>query len=199
MSHAQTSQEGTMGLDAAQLNQPSGDHIEAIPAGFLSWVAALVHQNRARMVAYARHLGAGPEEALDGVQDAFESFLKLPQARSLVGAPDDCSKLLTVVLRHIIWNQRSSSSRRERLLTLATLPDEDVAQPSDELIVEAERIAVMRGCIVHMDRLQRAVIELSLVDDLSGEDIAKTVGISPGYVRVLLHRARAKMRTCSAD
>jgi DNA-directed RNA polymerase specialized sigma24 family protein len=50
-----------------------------------------------------------------------------------------------------------------------------------------------------MARLQRAVIELSLVDDEPLEAIAKRLGITPGHARVLLHRAREHVRHCSYE
>jgi len=173
--------------------------LEPIPPGFLSWVAGLVHEHRSGLVGYARRLGVDSEEALDCVQDAFQSFLQLPQARSVVGESEDSAKLLMVILRHIVWNRRSRNSRRERILAVASAETDELTTGSDELIADAERVAILRGCIQHMARLQRAVIELSLLDDLSGEDIAQAVGVSHGHVRVLLHRARAKLRTCTSD
>jgi len=50
-----------------------------------------------------------------------------------------------------------------------------------------------------MARLQRAVIELSLVDGEPHEAIAKRLGVSVVHARVLLHRAREHMRRCSYD
>jgi hypothetical protein len=43
---------------------------------------------------------------LDCVQDAFLSFLKLPQARLLVGLPEDPAKLLAILARNIARNRR---------------------------------------------------------------------------------------------
>src|SRR5262249_15491668 len=144
-------------------------------------------------------LGADAEEALDCVQDAFVSFIQLPLARSLVGAPEDSAKMLSVLLRHIVWSRRSTLARRRRPLSDVSKEPEPAAVGSHALIAGAERVAVMRGCLQHMARLQRVVVELSLVDDLSGQDVAKVLGISHANVRVLLHRARGKLRTCAAE
>jgi len=47
--------------------------------------------------------------------------------------------------------------------------------------------------------LQRAAILLSTLDDRPGEDVSEILGVSPGHLRVLLHRARAHVRACPLD
>jgi RNA polymerase sigma factor (sigma-70 family) len=76
---------------------------------------------------------------------------------------------------------------------------EGVVESSEELIARAEEYARVRDCILRMARLQRAVIELSLVDDEPHEAIAKRLGITVGHARVLLHRAREHVRHCSYE
>ena len=59
---------------------------------FLGWVTLLVHRYRTRLVRIARREGLRADDALDCVQDAFMSFLTLPQARMLVDLPDDSAR-----------------------------------------------------------------------------------------------------------
>jgi RNA polymerase sigma-70 factor, ECF subfamily len=35
-----------------------------------------------------------------------------------------------------------------------------------------------------------------MLEDLPGEDVARTLGITPGHVAVLLHRAKASLLAC---
>lgn len=74
---------------------------------------------------------------------------------------------------------------------------EATTETSEELIVRAEELARVHGCILQMAKLQRSVVMLSLVDEQPRDEVAKIVGISDGYVRVLLHRAREHIRNCS--
>jgi RNA polymerase sigma-70 factor (ECF subfamily) len=167
------------------------------PSGFLSWVAVLVHEHRARLLALARSRGLDAEEALDAVQDSFVSFVQLPEARAIAGAPEDSLKLLTVILQHNVQNRRRKHSRRQRarlLLEAASSPSDGTT--SDELIAQAEELARVNGCIVRMGRLQRSVVKLSLIDEQPREEVAKVLGISDGYLRVLVHRAREHLRSC---
>lgn len=168
------------------------------PPGFLAWVATLVRAHRARLLSYARRRGLDAEEALDAVQDSFLSFLKLPEARSVARSEgDDALKLLTVILRHDILNRRRKLGRRGRASGEADVERVDSgAESSETIIARAEELARVEGCILRMQRLQRLVVKLSLLDEQPHGEIARTLGLSEGHVRVLLHRAREHVRNC---
>src|SRR5580658_7600313 len=73
---------------------------------FYGWVTLLVHQHRARLARVVRREGVRADDALDCVQEAFLSFLNLPQARLLVGLPNDSAAMLTILARNIARNRR---------------------------------------------------------------------------------------------
>jgi RNA polymerase sigma-70 factor (ECF subfamily) len=50
-----------------------------------------------------------------------------------------------------------------------------------------------------LGEVQRAVVTLRMLDDLPGDDVARTLGLKPGHVAVLLHRAKASLRDCMAE
>lgn len=77
----------------------------------------------------------------------------------------------------------------------------DLALEQDSEPVDAEAIAVGRAfrselerCLNRLPEVYRAVIVLRDVYDMSGEDAAEVLGISPGAVKVRLHRARKRLR-----
>lgn len=182
------------------MTSPFADAQELAAPGFLSWVAELVQSHRRRLIGYARRRGLGAEESLDAVQDSFASFLALPEARSIARSGDDSLKFLTVLLRNNVQNERRKRARRDRVLTLVASDDTPGSSESSEaLVARAEELARVKGCIKVMARLQRAVIMLSLVDDLGHEETGKLLGLTPQYVRVLLHRAREHVRSCPYD
>jgi RNA polymerase sigma-70 factor (ECF subfamily) len=156
--------------------------------GFLNRVARLVHAHRGQLLAYARKRGLSADDALDVVQEGFVTFLRLPQAQTV--AEQDALKLLTVLVRHQLQNKRRQNAR--------TLPAEPSpsSESSEELIARAEELARVNGCILRMNALQGDVIRLSLLDERPNEEIGALLGISDGYVRVLLHRAREHVRNC---
>jgi RNA polymerase sigma factor (sigma-70 family) len=177
------------------MSQTTETHAEP---GFLQWVAALVHSHRQRLLLFARGQGLDAETALDCVQDTFVSFMKLPQARTIARIEDDAARLLFVVLKHVISNQRRTQQRRARILAEAPVASFDT-QRSEQLIADAEHLGRLYGCILRMKELQRRVIELSLLDEHSGSDLAEALGISPANVRVLLFRAREHLRNCNFE
>ena len=166
---------------------------------FFGWITRLVHEHRARLVTIVRQEGLTADEALDCVQEAFQSFLMLPQARMLVEEPDDSIKLLTVLARNIARNMRRRHHRsrphdRDAAATLA-----DTSESPDALVVRAETYITAVGCMATLSQMQKAVVELRLIDEVPGQDVAELLGTSTSNVAVLLHRAKAKLRSCIDD
>jgi RNA polymerase sigma-70 factor (ECF subfamily) len=171
------------------------------PPGFVAWVAELVHRHRARLLGYARRRGVTPVDALDVVQDTFASFLTLAEAQSIARVGDDAVKLLTVIARHNILNRRRKLARHDTwpdLDLIDALPSSDT-ESNEDLLLRAEELARAYGCLRRMSRLHRAAVLLSTIDEQPGEDVAASLGVSRGQVRVLLHRARAHVRACPLD
>ena len=166
--------------------------------GFLEWATRLVHTHRRRLYRLARREGLRDEDALDCVQDAFHTFLLLPQARRLVESDEDSIKLLSVLARNHARNRR----RRHEVARPHDSSDEALARlsteapPVDELIAQAEDFALMAGCVDHLGKLQRAVVSLRMLDEVPGEDVATLLGLPPAHVAVLLHRAKQNVRSC---
>ena len=166
--------------------------------GFLDWVTRLSHTHRDRLYRLARREGLRGEDALDCVQDAFHTFLVLPQARQLVESDEDSIKLLSVLVRNHARNRR----RRHELARPHDSGDESLAlviaeaPPADELIAQAEDFALMVGCVDHLGKLQRAVVSLRMLDEVAGEDVGAMLGLPPSHVAVLLHRAKQNLRSC---
>jgi RNA polymerase sigma-70 factor (ECF subfamily) len=163
---------------------------------FVDWVTELVHGHRARLAGVARREGLAAEDALDCVQEAFQTFLRLPQARALVDELDDSAALLTVLARNAARNRR-----RRRWLAAphdASGLDElaDDGRSAEELLAGAAEVVRLHGCVAGLGELQRKVVTLRLLDEVGGEDVAAQLGLSPGHVAVLLHRAKARLRDC---
>jgi RNA polymerase sigma-70 factor, ECF subfamily len=167
---------------------------------FFGWVTQLVHAHRGRLAGIVQREGVRADDALDCVQEAFLSFLKLPQARLLVGSPKDSAKLLAILARNIARNRR-----RRHDYTKPHIVDEEIvlglpsnAAPADEVIALAEQHALTLGCMMTLSEVQRAVVNLRLVDEVTGEDVARQLGTTPNHVAVLLLRARQRLQRCLA-
>ena len=166
--------------------------------GFLNWVTRLVHDHRGRLFRLARREGLRAEDSLDCTQEAFHTFLLLPQARRLVESKEDSLKLLSVLVRNHARNRRRKhevarphDSDDHVLSSMA----ED-AEPVDALIERAQEYALMMGCMDHLSRIQRSVVSLRMLDEAPGEDVATMLGLPKSHVAVLLHRAKENLRSC---
>ena len=165
---------------------------------FLAWVARLVHQHRSYLLRVVLGEGLGPEDAFDAVQEAFQTFLTLPAARALVTEEEDnAGKMLTTIARNVARNQRRRAAvarphdSNDDVLAALTTP-----ASVEELLAEAEDEIRLRGCVESLGDMQRMVVTLRMLDEVAGEDVARTLGVTPGHVAVLLHRAKANLLAC---
>jgi RNA polymerase sigma-70 factor (ECF subfamily) len=69
----------------------------------------------------------------------------------------------------------------------------------DVVVARAETYVTTVGCMATLGQIQKAVVELRLAEGLPGEDVAAMLGLSAANTAVLLHRAKAKLRSCIAD
>jgi RNA polymerase sigma-70 factor (ECF subfamily) len=167
-------------------------------AAFLAWVGRLVHEHRAHLARIARREGLGPEDAFDAVQEAFHTFIRLPRARALVGEPDPSRKLLTALTRNVARNRRrlhaTARPHARDAETLDALASETASV--EDLIVAAEEHVRLAACMATLAELPKTVVTLRMLDDVPGADAARILGITPGHIAVLLHRAKANLLAC---
>ncbi len=165
---------------------------------FFGWVTHLVHAHRARLARVVQREGVRASDALDCVQEAFATFLTLPQARLLVDMPEDSAKLLSILARNIARNRRRRHDYAKPHVADAELDAELPAHTAsaDEVVAHAEEHALALGCIVTLNEVQRAVVNLRLIDEVPGEDVARQLGTTASHVAVLLFRAKQRLQRC---
>jgi RNA polymerase sigma-70 factor (ECF subfamily) len=61
--------------------------------------------------------------------------------------------------------------------------------------VGSSQLTELRALIDRLPALQREIVVLRVLGELSAEETAAAVGSTPGAVRVAQHRALAKLRT----
>ncbi len=164
---------------------------------FVRWVSELAWVHSRGLASVARKEGLGAEDALDAVQEAFQTFLLLPQARSLVEEPRESANLLGVLVRNAARNMRRRHHRalpHAQLETELDLAADDVSV--DEAIERAEEHVRLLGCVNRLAEMQRQVVRLRMLQELSGQETAQQLGLAPGRVAVLLHRAKKALLEC---
>jgi RNA polymerase sigma-70 factor, ECF subfamily len=163
------------------------------------WTDRLAREHTLNLARVALREGLRAEEAIDAVQDAFVTFLGLPQARVLSENQAESLSLLCAVVRNAARNIRKRHDHSRPHVDLAELDIVDQQASVDELIVLAEAHAALLGCVQRLAEVQRHVVTLRMMDQLSGSEVAEALGIPSGHVAVTLHRAKSELRRCLAN
>ena len=166
-------------------------------SSFIGWVSDLARLHSRPLSAIAMAEGLSADDALDAVQEAFVTFLALPAAQTLVGDEQQSRRLLAAVVRNAARNMRRRAFRR--------LPHEEIADrveiaddvPGvDELLARAEDELRLMGCVSKLSDIQQRVVRLRMLEQLSGDDVARELGVRADHVATLLYRAKKELFRC---
>jgi RNA polymerase sigma-70 factor (ECF subfamily) len=185
---------------------PPEDLLVRLRRGEADAFEELVRTTAPRLLAVARRLLRSEQDAQDAVQDTFLSAF-----RALAGFDGQCQ--LATWLHRIAVNAALMRLRRSRRRPEASLDDllpafDDTGhhlisvEPwrADALAV-LERDEVRSAVRAAVDRLpdsHRTVLVLRDIEELSTEETARALGLSPNAVKVRLHRARQALRAALA-
>ena len=192
--------EGVAGVRASRaptLESNANAHVAPNLVPFADWLTRLTRQHARHLALVARGEGLDGSEALDAVQDALITFTLRPDAHHLRGDDESGAKLLTVMVRNAARNARRRHHRArphdvwddESTLTSETSSAED-------LVAQAELHALLGGCLDTLNRVQRDVVMLRMLEELSGEEVAAQLALDSGHVAVLLFRAKKSLARC---
>jgi RNA polymerase sigma-70 factor (ECF subfamily) len=162
----------------------------------IDWIAGLAREHAGRLAAIARREGAGPVDALDLVQDAFHTLLARPDAAALRGRPAEAARLLAAIVRNAARNLRRRHYRARPHVDVDGEPVAAGEPPPDAALDRARELAQLGGCLAALGDVPRRVVTLRVLEELSGDEAARALGLSPGYVATLLYRARKQLERC---
>ena len=188
--------------------------IEALRAGDERAFAALVEEQSPRMLRMARAYVRDAGAAEDVVQEAWLAALKG------LDRFEGRSSLATWLLGIVINLARTRARRDARALPFSSVgPEQDDGWPAigearfrpagdrwaghwaiapapwpEEALERAETARLIESAIAALPEQQRAVITLRDVIGAPAEEVRNALGITDTNQRVLLHRARTKVR-----
>jgi RNA polymerase sigma-70 factor, ECF subfamily len=161
------------------------------------WVSALARDHAGQLAGIARREGASAADALDLVQDAFHTLLGRDDIASLRDQPPDAAaRVLAAIVRNAARNLR-----RRHYQSKPHVDPDDVALHArgprpDEELEHAVTASQLAGCMARLADAHRHVVTLRVLEELSGDEAARELGVTPGHVAVLLHRARKQLAQC---
>ena len=175
--------------------------LEALRANDPTAVAALVRSETPRLLVVARRILRNDEDARDAVQDGFISALAA--LSRFEGGSQISTWLHRIVVNAALMKLRARRSRPEESIE-DLLPgfDEDghvsvpAAEwaPADTLVMRDEVCQLVRASIDQLPETYRTVILLRDIEELTTEETAQALEITPVAVKVRLHRARQALR-----
>ena len=163
----------------------------------------IVRTYGARLLAVARRLVRDEAEAQDVVQTAYLSAFRAVD--QFEGAAQISSWLHRIVVNTALMRLRSRKRKPEESIE-ALLPlfqadghhveqFSDWAAPADQLLQQKETRVTVRACIQQLPVHYREVLILRDIEELSTQDVAAALSMTPTTVKVRLHRARQALST----
>jgi len=189
--------------------------LDALRSGDEAAFATLVDKHHASMIRVARLYVGSAAAAEEVAQEAWLAVLE--GLRRFEGRCSVKSWIFAIVANCA----KSRGERDKRMVPLSSLvPDEDEegtsvpperflddghprwpghwSQPpeawTDEQLVSRETLQAIAGAMENLPPMQRAVMTMRDVEGLEPEETCQVLGISEANQRVLLHRARSKVR-----
>lgn len=163
----------------------------------------LVRTFGGRLLAVARRFVRNEEDAQDIVQSAYLSaFRALDQFE---GACQLSTWLHRIVVNTALMKLRSRRRRPEQSIEelLPAFQDDghhveqfsDWSAPADQLLEMKQTRTTVRACIEQLPENYRSVLMLRDIEELSTQEAAAALGMTPTAVKVRLHRARQALST----
>jgi RNA polymerase sigma-70 factor (ECF subfamily) len=190
--------------------------VAALRAGDEQAFGRLVDRYHTSMVRVARAYVATREAAEDVVQDAWLGIMQG------LDRFEGRSSLKTWMFRIVINKAMTSGGRAARSVPFSSLgPDEPTVDPSrfldsgrwvgfwatgpsaselpERVLLSQEARAMVDAVVATLPPNQRLVISLRDIQGFTAEETCELLGVSEANQRVLLHRARGKVRGALED
>jgi RNA polymerase sigma-70 factor, ECF subfamily len=179
-----------------------GELVAKLRTGDEAAFAALVKAHHASLVRLATAIVGSRALADEVVQDTWLAVVRG------VGAFEGRSSLRTWLFRILVNRARTTAGKERRSDTLGDVdsdrfdatgvwsaPPVPWADQVDDRLVAEQLAPLARTAIDTLPDLQRQVLLLRDVEGLAATDVADLLGLTDGNQRVLLHRARARVRS----
>jgi RNA polymerase sigma-70 factor (ECF subfamily) len=177
--------------------------LEALRAGHESAFETMVRLYGGRLLAVARRFTRNEEDAHDIVQSAYLSAFRA--LNEFEGACQLSTWLHRIVVNTALMTLRSRRRKPEESIEglLPAFQEDghhveqfsDWSAPADQLMERKETRATVRACIEQLPENYRSVLMLRDIEELSTQEAASMLTMTPTAVKVRLHRARQALST----
>lgn len=188
---------------ARPATEPGDDLVARLRANDAAAFEELVRTQTLPLLRGARRFLRSEEDARDAVQETFIAAFK---SISTFQATAQLSTWLHRILINACLMKLRSQRRKPEEDIEALLPrfkeDGHQVEPSvawtesaDHLLERAETAELVRRAIDELPETYRVVLLLRDIEELSTEEAAEALGVTPNAIKIRLHRARQALRT----
>jgi RNA polymerase sigma-70 factor (ECF subfamily) len=164
---------------------------QSAPGGATAAETVLYRRYAPRARLYGlRHL-RDAQAASDFMQQVMLLTIEQLRGRKLRD-PDKLGSFIFGLCRMLVLELRRSGARRERLLDQFRFGATTV-DASEPVWLDEDRLA---RCLDRLSERERSVLVMTFYDEKPAYEVAKTLGLSPGNVRVIRHRGLLRLRQC---
>ena len=131
----------------------------------------------------------------DAAQDLAQHVMLMTIQKLRQGSVRACDEIASFILgtsRTVVIDLRRRERRRESLLD-TFLPRQVFAAPETDTHLDLNQL---EGCLGRLSDRERAVVFLTFYGERTAAAVAREIGATEGHVRVIRHRALARLRTC---
>jgi RNA polymerase sigma-70 factor (ECF subfamily) len=152
---------------------------------------ALCERYGKRILLYGlRHLG-DEDGARDLAQQVLVSVLESIRA-ARVAEPARLAAFVMGTCRYAVWDRRRGEQRLREVASHAAAGEPAAVDAS---FLELDRVRLER-CLGELPARDLAVVRMSFTEDLSADEVAAALALSPGNVRVIRHRSLQRLAAC---
>ena len=152
---------------------------------------ALYHRHRATVRFVVVDNVRDPDDVDDLVQEIFgRAFARIDQ----LGDPDRFRAWLLQIARRAAIDARRARCRRPEVVTLADRVVVDLGAPMDLIAEVSELATAVRHGLSELSPRDRTVLTMTVELGFSIDEVADALGITHGNAKVVLHRARRRLR-----
>ena len=166
----------------------------------------LVRSDTPRLLSVARRILKNDDDAREAVQQAFIAAFKARDQFQGQAQPSTwlhriaVNKALDILRARQRHPEDSIDDLLPRFLPNGHFTERFMVWPDAEERIDQKRLAAtVRDAIDHLPESHRLVLLLRDIEELSTDEAASALGITPNAVKLRLHRARMALRTLLSD
>ncbi len=138
-----------------------------------------------------------PQQVQDARQETFLRVLTTLRRKGGVDQPERLGAFVNAVCNNVLLEMFRAGSRTAPM-------EEDTPEPADtkpdpeSTLVSQDRKCWVREILSELPERDREVLRLIFLEEVDKAEVCRRLQVEDGYLRVLLHRAKAKFRVLAA-